>query len=103
MTNTNDAKEGNSDVYYNKDTVVMDPNYAPEEEDNMLLDDDTVELEEPADNETVELDEPAQDVTDNEEQTLEDLEAVATAMIKSIMDHYFIPHIHAVKKFAKAV
>eukprot|EP00957_Ditylum_brightwellii_P064024 4857056-Ditylum_brightwellii.AAC.1 len=80
----------------------MDPNNAPEEEDNTLLDDDTVELEECTDDETVELEEPAQDVTDNEEQTLEDLEAVATAMISSIMDHYFTPHICALKKFAKA-
>eukprot|EP00957_Ditylum_brightwellii_P108505 8276028-Ditylum_brightwellii.AAC.1 len=102
MTNTNDTTDGNSDAYHDKDTVVMDPNDASEEEDDALLDDDTVELEEPAEDETVELEEPDQDVTDNEKQTLEDLQAVATAMIRSIMDHCFTAHTHAVNKFANA-
>eukprot|EP00957_Ditylum_brightwellii_P023045 1738849-Ditylum_brightwellii.AAC.1 len=67
MNNTNDTTEGNSDAYYDKDAVFLDPNDTPEKKDNMLLDDDTVELEEPTDDKAVELEEPDQDVTDNEE------------------------------------
>eukprot|EP00957_Ditylum_brightwellii_P038514 2911088-Ditylum_brightwellii.AAC.1 len=79
MTNTNHTLEGNSDTYYNEETVAMDPNNAPDKGDNTILDDNTVEQEEPADDKTLELEESAEDVTDIEEQKLIELEAVARA------------------------